>query len=130
LYPSAPAQLPDLPLSSVYYDAVVNSLLLLLHVSLPASARLGAGLAARPAPEAALTLAPIRCSAEEVLGRFRALFDALRHLLSPAFAKAGATLPVALSPLLRLLSNVRPSAPLAHCCARVCVACLNYHSRM
>jgi hypothetical protein len=92
----------------VYADSVTNSILLLLHVGLPVAARLGVGLGPKPAPEAALALPPIRCTAEEVLSRFQGLFGALSHLLvHPAAAKPGTALSVDVSAVLRVVANVR-----------------------
>jgi hypothetical protein len=101
-----------MPLSAVYVDHVLNSILLLLHVSIPSSARLGVGLAPIPSHDAVLALPAIRCTPEEVLLRFEALFGALHStLVAPVFVKPGTVASVAVASLLRLLSNVRCYVP-------------------
>ena len=115
-------QLPDLPLSSLYGDHLLNSVLLLLHVSLPSSAKLGVGLAPCPKGDVVLSLPAIRCTAEEVLRRFEALFGALNNLLvAPVFAKPGTVATVGVAALMRLLANV------CHTVAVVPGVCCAYH---
>ncbi len=101
-------QLPDLPLSTTYPSALVNSINLLLDLAVPAVARVGVSLDAVPDSADVLTLAAIRCCPQDILRRFNALFAALTAaLLEPPFAKPGSVSPTPLPVLMKLLTNVR-----------------------
>jgi hypothetical protein len=102
------SQLPDLPLSPQYCDHVLNSALLLLHVSLPPAARHALALPAAPVATAVLTLPPIRCSGEDVTRRLQALLSCLRLVLcSPGAVKPGTVMTANVATVMKLLLNVR-----------------------